>query len=249
MPQIEKEHFICIDCETTGLDPKQDKIIEVAAVHFTVTQAFGSCEYLVDPQCTIPETSIAIHKITQEMVTGKPKIAAVLPEILDLIGNKIIIGHGVGFDIEVLAIAAEQAGIPCKLRHNLSIDTLRMARHYGDSPINSLEQLRRHFNITEEGAHRAMNDVVVNMEVFKYLAKRFRTTEQLFDTLSRPILMRIMPLGPHKGRLLKEVPLPYLLWASHKDFDQDLLFSIRSEIKRRKKGNLFSQSANPFNDL
>ena len=249
MGQINKEHFVCIDCETTGLDPQQDKIIEVAAVHFTLEQTFGRCEYLVDPQCPIPPLSITIHNITQEMVTGKPVIAAVLPEILDLIGKKIIIGHGVGFDIEVLALAAERAGIPCNIRNNLSLDTLRMARHYGDSPTNSLEQLRRHFNITEEGAHRAMNDVIVNMEVFKYLAKRFQTTQQLFDTLSRPIMMKIMPLGPHKGRLLKEVPLPYLLWAANKDFDQDLLFSLRSEIKRRKKGNTFSQSGNPFNNL
>ena len=249
MTQINQEHFVCIDCETTGLDPKQDRIIEVAVVHFSLTEVFGRFESLIDPQCVIPESSFAIHHISQEMVTGQPVIAAMLPEILDLVGKRIIVGHGVGFDIEILAQAAERAGIPCSLRHNLYLDTLRMARHYGDSPTNSLQQLRRHFNITEEGAHRAMNDVVVNMEVFKHLAKRFRTTEQLFETLSKPILMKTMPLGPHKGRLLKEVPIQYLLWAAHKDFDQDLLFSLRTEIKRRKKGNLFSQSTNPFSDL
>lgn len=249
MGQINQEHFVCIDCETTGLDPKQDKIIEVAAVHFSLDQTFGSCEYLVDPQHPIPDSSIAIHHITQEMVTGKPLISEVLPDILSIIGNRIIVGHGVGFDIEVLALAADQAGIPCTIRKNRSLDTLRMARHYGDSPINSLEQLRRHFNIEQEGAHRAMNDVIVNMGVFKYLARRFQTTKQLFETLSRPIMMKIMPLGPHKGRLLKEVPLSYLLWAANKDFDQDLLFTLRSEINRRKKGNLFSQSTNPFNEL
>lgn len=249
MTQIDQEHFVCIDCETTGLDSKQDRIIEVAVVHFTLKEAFGKIDSLIDPQCHIPESSIVFHHITQDVVEGQPVIAAMLPQILDLIGKKIIVGHGVGFDIEILAQAADRAGIPCSLRHNLYLDTLRMARHYGDSPTNSLEQLRKHFNITEEGAHRAMNDVVVNMEVFKYLAKRFRTTEQLFETLSRPILMKTMPLGPHKGRLLKEVPIQYLLWAAHKDFDQDLLFSLRTEIKRRKQGNLFSQSANPFSEL
>lgn len=249
MGPLNQENFVCIDCETTGLDPNVDKIIEVAVVQFTLNDTFKSCEYLIDPQCAIPETSIAIHHITQEMVTGKPLIAQVLPEILELIGKRIIVGHGVGFDIEVLALAAERAGIPCTLRHNLTLDTLRMARHYGDSPTNSLEQLRRHFNIEQEGAHRAMNDVVVNMGVFKYLAKRFRTTQQLFDMLAKPILMKNMPLGPHKGRPLKEIPLPYLIWAANKDFDQDLLFSLRTEIKRRKTGNSFSQSSNPFNDL
>jgi DNA polymerase-3 subunit epsilon len=94
-----------------------------------------------------------------------------------------------------------------------------------------------------------MNDVIVNMEVFKFLAKRYKTTEQLFSVLSRPIQLKVMPLGPHKGRPMKEVPLEYLHWAASKDFDQDLLFSIRSEIKRRKKGNLFAQANNPFADL
>jgi DNA polymerase III subunit epsilon len=249
MGQIHQEHFVCIDCETTGLDPNQDRIIEVAAVHFTLTETFEKFESLVNPECVIPESSIAIHHITQEMVAGKPTITALLPHLLQLIGKRTIVGHGVGFDIEVIALAAERAGIPCNLRYNSYLDTLRMARLYGESPTNSLEQLRRHFNIELEGAHRAMNDVVVNMEVFKYLAKRYRTLEQLFDVLSRPILLKSMPLGKHKGRLLKEVPFEYLLWAANKDFDQDLLFSIRSEIKRRKKGNLFSQVSNPFNDL
>lgn len=249
MPQIHKEQFICIDCETTGLDPDMDRIIEVAAVRFTLNETFDTFESLIDPCCPIPETSIAIHNITQEMVTGKPVIRDVLPHLLQLIGKSTIVGHGVGFDIAVIANAAERAGIPCTLKYNTYIDTLRMARIYGDSPTNSLEQLRRHFNIPLEGAHRAMSDVIVNVEVFKYLAKRYNTTEQLFDVLANPILMKIMPLGKHKGRPIKELPIDYLVWASHKDFDQDLLHSLRTEIKRRKKGNLFSQSANPFTEL
>ncbi len=249
MDQMQKTQFVCIDCETTGLDTQKDRIIEVAAVKFSFTEVFDTFESLVDPQCEIPEVSIAIHHITADMVAGKPQIRALLPEILQFVGKHIIVGHGVGFDIEMIANAADRAGIPCCLKHNPYLDTLRMARLYGESPTNSLEQLRQHFNILPEGAHRAMSDVVVNMEVFKYLAKNYRTLEQLFDILSRPIQLKTMPLGKHKGRPLKEIPIEYLMWASHKDFDQDLLFSLRSEIKRRKKGNLFSQAGNPFGVL
>jgi len=249
MGHINKEEFVCIDCETTGLDPKQDRIIEVAVVRFTLSETFDRFESLIDPECHIPETSIAIHKITPDMITGKPQIKSVIPELLQLIGRSIIVGHGVGFDIEAIATSAERFGIPTTLRQNPYLDTLRMARLYGESPTNSLEQLRRHFNIENEGAHRAMNDVVVNMEVFKYLAQRYKTTEQLFDVLSRPIQLKVMPLGKHKGRPMKEVPIEYLMWAAHKDFDQDLMFSIRTEIKRRKKGNLFTQAGNPFGGL
>lgn len=249
MADLEKQKFVCIDCETTGLDACEDRIIEVAAVCFDGSTIYESMESLVNPGCIIPETSIAIHHITQEMVSDKPAIEQVLPGLLKLVGDHIIIGHGIGFDVDILAIAAERHSIPCRLRNNRLLDTLRMARLYGDCPVNSLEQLRKHFNIPQEGAHRAMSDVIVNVEVFKYLAKRYRTTEQLFEALSRPIMMSTMPLGKHKGRPLKEVPLQYLQWVANKDFDQDLLYSVRSELKRRKKGNLFNQTANPFLNL
>lgn len=249
MPDIEKQKFVCIDCETTGLDVQQDRIVEVAVMCFDGNQVYSQMETLINPECEISEISIAIHHITPEMVKDKPTIVQVLPEILQLIGNHIIVGHGVGFDIDILAIAAERHGIPCKIRQNLYLDTLRMARLYGESPVNSLEHLRKHFNIPVEGAHRAMNDVIVNKEVFKRLAKRFKTTEQLFDALSRPIMMTTMPLGKHKGRPIKEIPLQYLQWVANKDFDQDLLYSVRAELKRRKKGNLFNQTNNPFLNL
>lgn len=249
MAKLEQETFVCIDCETTGLDPKADKIIEVAVALFTLTEVLEDFESLIDPQCLIPESSILIHRINDSMVKDKPIIDQVLPQILKIMSKHIIVGHGVGFDIEILANAADRAGIPHTLRSNRSLDTLRMARLYGESPNNSLEQLRAHFNIPLEGAHRAMNDVTVNREVFKFLAKRYKTTEQLFEILSKPIRMKIMPLGKHKGRPLKEVPLQYLQWAANKDFDQDLLYSLRQEIAQRKKGNLFTQAASPFKDL
>jgi DNA polymerase-3 subunit epsilon len=249
MADIEKQKFVCIDCETTGLDAQEDRIIEVAVMCFDASQVYAEWESLINPEVVIPETSIAIHHITPEMVKDKPKISEVLSEVLKLIGDHIIVGHGVAFDIEILAAAAQRHHIPTTIRKNRFLDTLRMARLYGESPINSLEQLRKHFNIPLEGAHRAMSDVIVNKEVFKCLAKQYKTTEQLFEVLSRPILLKTMPLGKHKGRPMKEIPLQYLQWIVHKDFDQDLLYSIRTELSRRKKGNLFSQSSNPFSNL
>lgn len=249
MGSMEEEIFVCLDCETTGLDPEQDRIIEVAAVRFTLNEILGSFESLVDPECPIPDSSIAIHHITQDMVSGKPKIKDVLSSLLEVIRGHIIIGHGILFDMQLVANAAKRANIPCKILNNLSLDTLRMARLYGESPVNSLEQLRKHFNIQSEGAHRAMSDVVVNMEVFKQLAKHYRNTKELFSALSRPILFKIMPLGKHKGRQLRDIPLDYLLWAARQGFDDDLLYSLRSEINRRKKGDLFSQASNPFVSL
>lgn len=249
MKRLDQQVFICMDCETTGLDVDKDRIIEIAITKFTFNEVLEEFETLVHPERTIPEESIKIHHITDEMVAHAPTMRDVLPKALEMIGNHIIVGHGVKFDVDMVSKAAERSSILAKIAHNPILDTLRMARLYGESPINSLQQLRMHFNIEEEGAHRAMSDVIVNMNVFKQLCKNHKSLESLFDVLSRPIPMKIMPLGKHKGRPLKELPLDYLRWAANKDFDQDLLFSLRSEIKRRKRGNLFTQSANPFHEL
>lgn len=249
MTQMSKATFVCIDCEATGLDLESDEIIEVAVMRFTLEKDEAVFESLVHPGRAIPEESIRIHNITQDMVKGKPKIHEVLPKVIEMISDHIIVGHGVGFDIHLISRDARRHSIPCNIKSNLFFDTLRMARIYGESPKNSLENLRTHFNINEEGAHRALNDVIVNVEVFKKLARRYKTTKELQKILEKPIKLKTMPLGKHKGRPLKEVPLQYLKWAAYMDFDQDLLYSIRSEIKRRQKSKGFSDSSNPFSGL
>lgn len=249
MGLIHKETFVCIDCEATGLEPDKDRIVEIAAARFTFEEVLARFETLIDPDCPIPQTSQEIHKITQAMVEGKPKIAAVLPEIFRLIDGYILVGHGVRFDISLIAAEAKRHSIPNRIEQQPYLDTLRMARLYGESPTNSLQQLRQHFNIGAEGAHRAMGDVIVNIEVFKHLSKSYQTTNQLFSLLQKPIRLKAMPLGKHKGRRFDEIPLEYLLWAERKDFDQDLLYSIRSELRNRKKGDGFEQASNPFTGL
>jgi DNA polymerase III subunit epsilon len=249
MGLLHKEKFVCVDCEFTGLDLENDRIIEVAAAIFTFDQIEDRFETLIDPECLIPESSQAIHNISQEMVQGKPKIQEVLPSLFAFIHKYPIIGHGISFDVEILCRAAKRIGIPCTIEKQRRFDTLRMARLYGECPVNSLEMLRKHFNIAAEGAHRAMSDVIVNIEVFKYLAKRYNTTEQLVKILEKPIKLKTMPLGKYKGRRFDEIPSEYLFWAANKDFDQDLLYSIRSELGQRKKKGNFHQASNPFSSL
>jgi len=249
MGLLQHERFICLDCESTGLEPTEDRIVEIAVAKFSLSEIFEQYESLIDPGCPIPQTSQEIHKISQEMIEGKPKIKEVLPQLLQMIKGHIIIGHGIGFDLALIAAEAKRNQIPCTILEAPFIDTLRLARLYGESPINSLDKLRQHFNIEPQGVHRAMSDVLVNIEVFKYLAKPYKTVEELLKVLQKPIKMRMMPLGKHKGRRFEEVPIEYLRWAEKKDFDQDLLHSIRTELRNRKKGGGFEQSSNPFSEL
>ncbi len=249
MTKLNQHEFVCVDVESTGLDPEQDRVIEVACVVFTLDNIIDEFETLINPGKEIPEASIAIHNITNEMVSSAPTIDQILPQLFKHIGKRVIVGHSVGFDVDILRKEAERANLPTSIQYNKIIDTVRLARLYGESPSNSLENLRQHFNIEAEGAHRAKGDVLVNIQVFQRLITNFKTLEEIDKALSKPILMKTMPLGKHRGRLIKDLPLDYLMWASRQQFDQDLSFSLKHELQRRKRGGTFTQSSNPFSNL
>ncbi|NGX31539.1 MAG: DNA polymerase III PolC-type [Chlamydiae bacterium] len=249
MGYLNKETFVCIDCETTGLDLENDRIIEIAICRFTFSEILESFESLINPEIKISQESMQIHNITEEMCENQPKIEEILPKVFKIAGNCTIMGHGIQFDIDMLTNSAKRFAVKCDLHQNKLIDTLRLARMYGQSPINSLQFLRKHFNVEEEIAHRAMGDVLVNIEVFKKLTQNFKTTDEIFRELQKPIQLSTMPLGKYKGRKFSEIPDNHLKWASHQNFDQDLLFSLRKELKLRKQGANFLKAANPFSQL
>src|SRR5690606_1629782 len=108
MGLIHKDTFVCLDCETTGLDAANDRIIEIAVVIFTFDEVKTVYETLIDPEIPIPEASTEIHNITDAMVKNKPKIEEVLPEVFKLVGRHIIVGHAITTDINFLTHAAQR---------------------------------------------------------------------------------------------------------------------------------------------
>ena len=179
MGLVSKDKFVCFDCEATGLDPEKDRIIEIAAATFTYDGIIESKENLINPGIYIPQHTIEIHHITDAMVQKKPSMDKKIVEYLNFIRSHIVVGHGILFDLMLLNAEAKRCGIGTDLMNQTYIDTLRLARLYGESPTNSLETLRKHFNILAHGAHRAMNDVIVNIEVFFQLSKNLKRLNKL----------------------------------------------------------------------
>ena len=93
MTLINKDIFVCLDIESTGLDYTTDRIIEFAAIKFTFDKTLDTFSTLIDPEIEIPKISQNIHNISQDMVKGKPKIDQILAEILKFIDNHIKIGR------------------------------------------------------------------------------------------------------------------------------------------------------------
>jgi DNA polymerase III epsilon subunit-like protein len=103
---------VAVDLETTGLDPGRDAVVAAAAIPVRGGVPQPGYVTLVDPGRPIPASSSAIHGITDAMVTGAPSIGTVLDSLTGVWGEAILVGHGVAFDLAVLAREARARGRP-----------------------------------------------------------------------------------------------------------------------------------------
>lgn len=163
--------YVVFDLETTGISSVHDNIIEISALKVVGGQVADTLSTLVNPQRRIPPAASAVNGITDEMVAAAPLLDAVLEEFLTFTEGQVLVGHNIhSFDMKFIRRdALELFG---RNVDNSYIDTLYMAR-------NCLPQLKRHrlidlaahFQISSAGAHRALNDCIMNQKCFEELAK------------------------------------------------------------------------------
>lgn len=165
--------FVALDLETTGLDPRRDAILELAAIPFVDGRPRGGYVTRVDPGRPIPPESSRIHGITERMVQGAPRVERVLPELEALLGDQVIVGHGIAFDLAVLA-RERQAHGRAPIR-NPALDTMRLAaalhpdwEHFGFDDVAS------HLGIGILGRHTAAGDALGAGELFLALLEEAR---------------------------------------------------------------------------
>lgn len=117
--------FVAIDLETTGLDSRTDVVVAAAAIPVIGGEPRLGFSTLVNPGRPIPASSIAIHGITDAMVQAAPTIGDALRYIARVTAGYPIVGHGVGFDMAVLA--REQAALRQRPFGNPVLCTMRLA--------------------------------------------------------------------------------------------------------------------------
>ncbi len=98
------DEFVCFDCETTGLDVKKDDIICIGALKIknNFIQTSDSFERLVKPKTKLSDQSIQIHQIRKIDLKNAKLIDEVLDEFLEFIGNSILVGYYLEFDIAMI---------------------------------------------------------------------------------------------------------------------------------------------------
>jgi DNA polymerase-3 subunit epsilon len=180
--------FCVVDLETTGGSAADCEITEIGAVRYHGGQLEGTFQTLVNPGGPIPPFITVLTGITHAMVVEAPRIDEALPTFLEFLGDAVVVGHNVRFDLSFLNAAAERLGygrLP-----NRSVDTAALARRMIRSEVRNLRlgTLAAHFRSPVTPNHRALEDATATAHVLWGLLERAGTlgVTHLEDLLELP---------------------------------------------------------------
>jgi DNA polymerase-3 subunit epsilon len=164
--------FCVLDLETTGGSPRDCAITEIGAVKYRGGELLGSFQTLVDPGLPIPPSITILTGITEAMVVQAPDIAAALPSFLEFIGDAVIVGHNIRFDMSFLNAAAARLGYAGL--SNDTVDTAGLARRLVRDEVRNLRlhTLAAHFRSPVTPIHRALDDARATAHVLHGLLER-----------------------------------------------------------------------------
>lgn len=181
-------NYVAIDIETTGLSADRDEIIEIAAVRFAngaVTDLFDS---FVKPRGQVPKFIEYLTHISPADLKTAPPVKDVLKDFCSFVGDDILVGHNISFDLGFINnFLVRSGGFPLL---NRFWDTAEIGRIY--LPITSdhkLSTLVEHFGIKLDNAHRAYADA----EATGILLNKM--TEHILQHYSFIVNSRIMDLA------------------------------------------------------
>ena len=164
--------FCVVDLETTGTSAADCAITEVGAVKLRGGECLGTFQTLVDPGTGIPPSITVLTGITEAMVVDAPPIGAVIPSLLEFMGDAVVVGHNVRFDVSFLRAALEMTGHPPLA--NRSVDTCGLARRLlrGEVPDCRLGTLATHLRLDHQPSHRALDDALATGDLLHLLLDR-----------------------------------------------------------------------------
>lgn len=155
---------IIFDTETTGLDSREDRIIELGGVEMVNRFPTGrTFHFFINPQGRqIHADAQAVHGISADQLADKPVFGAIVDEFVELIDGAKLVAHNANFDIGFINAEFARIGRP-PVAPELVIDTLALAKRKHPMGPNSLDALCRRYGI--DNSHRTKHGALLDSEL------------------------------------------------------------------------------------
>ncbi len=183
--ELSRVEFAVVDLETTGWSPKVAAITEIGAVRVRGGQRLGEFASLVNPGVPVPAGIADLTGINDWMLAAAPRLAAVLPGLLDFARGCVLVAHNAPFDLGFLVAGCSDCGLAWP--GFTVLDTVMLARQVMDPdevPDCKLGTLAGFFRASTAPSHRALADARATADVLGWLIRRLahrgiRTLNQL----------------------------------------------------------------------
>lgn len=219
--------YVAVDVETTGLDPKLEKIIEIGAVKVEGGRVTEEKTTLVNPRRELSQRIMELTGISGDMVANAPGIEEVIGEYEEFCRGYPLVGHKILFDYSFLKRAAVNHGFPFEKE---GVDTLTLCRKFMPPDVKkNLTSACAYYGVNQEKAHRALGDACSAHRLFEELKKR-HILENIEVFYPKPLIYKIKREQPATKRQ-KEV-LQELLKYHKINLTVQIDYMTRNEVSR-----------------
>ncbi len=232
--------LVVFDTETTGTNPRHDRIIEIACLKIRPDGGREDFVRRLNPGIPIPAASTAIHGIREADVATAPRFREVAPSLAAFLDGADLAGYNItGFDLPVLRVEFLRAGVPFEIADRRIVDAQRI--FFAREPRHLAAAARFYCQTDHAGAHGALADAEMTLRVLAGQLQKYeelpRTVPELHEQFCAGLDQDMDPegrirlvngeptvnFGKNRGRLLRDISREepgFLRWIIKGDFSE-----------------------------
>jgi len=239
--------IVFFDLETTGTNPAEDRIVQIACVKLHPNGKKETGCILVNPERTIPKEASDVHGITDAVVANAPVFRSVARDIALWLGDCDLGGYNIlNFDIPLLLAEFQRCGITADMESTAIVDALKVYFKYEPRDLSSA--LKYYTGEDMQNAHDALADVLATIKVVEGQLHKYgdlpKDPQGYFNSSKDPDSVDlsgklkwkegniVMTFGKHKNIPIHKVDRSYWTWAKSKSvFDPVAMKYVEATIR------------------
>ncbi|MEO0468451.1 MAG: exonuclease domain-containing protein [Bacteroidota bacterium] len=221
--------YAIIDLETTGGDPKKERITEIAVYLYDGEKVIDSFTTLVNPERPIPPFITGITGIDNDMVKDAPRFYEVARRVVEITQDAVFVAHNVRFDYSFIQKEFRQLGYKYSRKQLCTANLSR--KLLPDMPSYSLGNLCKELGIENRARHRADGDAAATVELFDLLLKASEP-HRVRETVDLELAMTKLPPKISK-EVVDELPDETGVYYFHDAQGEVLYVGKSNQIRKR----------------
>jgi DNA polymerase-3 subunit epsilon len=235
------EHFVILDCETTGSKAHEHRVIELGLIEVKNGEKIDSWQTFVDPQRSLPPFIQSLTGITPDMLQGAPLFSDIAEELFERLNNKVLVAHNARFDYGFLKQEFARAGLSYNTKPLCSVKLSRIL--FPQFKRHGLDALIKRFNLAIDSRHRALDDAYMVYLFFTKLNSLFSAEEiagACHSIQSNPSLPPLL-----KASQVKNLPAAPGVYYFYNENGALLYVGKSINIKQRVMSHFYQDFRNP----